>query len=393
MMVLDRSKGRIIGTFQLTVKGVSKVFWRAKRPMSPKRKVASTASVTITDIAREAEVSKSTVSLVLQASPLIRPETAARVREAASRLGYVYNRRAAELRRKSSNTIGVVINDLANPFFAELLVGMERRLVQAGYVCLMAHTEERLDIQEKVLASMREHHAAGLILCPAFDTPESVHETVKAWRIPLLVVIRRLGKGNYDFVGSDNEAGIRLATEHLISQGHKRIAFLGRVGAGPVYEQRRAGYERAMKGHKLPIDPGWIINIPVTRAGGREAIRQVLALPDPPTAAVCYNDVVAFGALSGLGERGLIAGRDFSLIGFDGVAATEHTNPPLSTIDVEPGRLGEVAADILLRRIRNPDGPPVRHLAVPRLIVRQSSSGEPAKAMRRMARDRALPGR
>jgi LacI family transcriptional regulator len=347
--------------------------------MPPKRRAAAAGSITITDLAREAGVSKSTVSLVLQDSPLIRAETAGRVREAAQRLGYVYNRRAAELRRRSSNIIAIVINDLTNPFFAELLVGMERRLVEAGYVCLMAHTDERLDLQEKVLASMREHHAAGIILCPVFETPTSVQETVERWGIPLLVVIRPLSNGRFDFAGADNEAGTRLATEHLIAQGHKRIAFLGRAGAGPVYERRLAGYNRAMKKHKLPIDPQWIINIPPTRAGGREGIRQVLALRNAPKAAVCYNDIVAFGALSGLGAHGLIAGRDFSLVGFDGVAATEHSNPPLSTIDIEPGRLGEAAAEIILRRIRDPGSAPVRHLAVPKLLVRQSSVKQTAK--------------
>lgn len=348
--------------------------------MPSKRKAARAGSVTITDLAREAGVSKSTVSLVLQGSPLIRPQTAARVREAAERLGYVYNRRAAELRLKSSNIIGIVINDLANPFFAELLVGMERKLVDAGYVCLMAHTDERLDLQEKVLASMREHHAAGIILCPAFDTPESVQETVGGWGIPLLVVIRPFANGRFDFAGADNEAGTRLATEHLIAQGHKRIAFLGRAGAGLVYERRLAGYNRAMKKHKLPIDRQLIINVPPTRAGGREGIRQVLDLRNPPKAAVCYNDVVAFGALSALGERGVMAGRDFALVGFDGVAATEHSNPPLTTMDVEPARLGEAAAEVLLRRIREPKSAPVRYLAAPKLVVRQSSVGRKSNA-------------
>src|SRR5512134_658756 len=115
-----------------------------------------TRPMTILDIAAEAKVSKSTVSLVLQGSDLIRDATAERVREAARRLGYVYNRRAAELRRQASNTVGVVINDLMNPFFAEVLVGIERKLVDAGYIVLMAHTHEDLDRQRKVLASMRE---------------------------------------------------------------------------------------------------------------------------------------------------------------------------------------------------------------------------------------------
>jgi LacI family transcriptional regulator len=352
--------------------------------MPRKRKAHPGSSVTITDLAHAADVSKSTVSLVLQDSPLIRPATAARVREAAQRLGYVYNRRAADLRRKSSNIIGIVINDLANPFFAELLVGMERKLGDAGYVCLMAHTDERLDLQEKVLVSMREHHAAGLILCPVFDTPQSVPETVGGWGIPLLLVIRPLSDGKFDYAGADNEVGTQIATEHLIAQGHKRIAFLGRAGAGPVYERRLAGYTRAMKKHKLRVEPEWLINVPPTRAGGRDGIRQVLELRDAPKAAVCYNDIIAFGALSALGERGLTAGRDFALVGFDGVAATEHSNPPLSTIDIEPGRLGEAAAEVMLKRIDNPGGAPVRYLAKPKLVVRQSSVAQQlnAKAQR-----------
>jgi LacI family transcriptional regulator len=344
----------------------------------PSKRKPVPRSITITDLARAADVSKSTVSLVLQGSSLIRPETAARVRDAAQRLGYVYNRRAAELRRKSSNIVGVVINDLANPFFAELLIGIERTLVEAGYLCLMAHTGERLELQEQVLASMREHHAAGIILCPVFDTPGSVQQIVERWGIPLLVVIRPLSNGRHDFAGADNETGTRIATEHLIAQGHKRIAFLGRAGAGPVYERRLAGYTQAMKKHKLSIDPRWIIDVPPTRAGGRDGIQQVLDLRNAPKAAVCYNDVVAFGALSGLGERGLRAGRDFLLIGFDGVAATEHSNPPLSTIDVQPGVLGRQAAELLLRRIREPQAAPVRHLTAPRLVVRQSSVKEGA---------------
>jgi LacI family transcriptional regulator len=343
----------------------------------PGKRNETRGAVTIKDVAREAGVSKSTVSLVLQDSPLIRPDTAERVRGAAEKLGYVYNRQAADLRRKASNIIGVVINDLGNPFFSELLVGMERRLVDAGYICLIAHTDERLDIQEKVLASMREHHAAGLVLCPAFNTPESLRTTVQAWGIPLLIVARSLGKGAYDYVGSDYETGVRLATEHLIEQGHKRIAFLGWAGAGPAYEERRSGFQRAMKDHKLAAASEWIIDVPPTRAGGFDGMRKVLALPNPPSAAVCYNDVVAFGALSALGERGLKAGNDFSLIGFDGVAATEHSNPPLSTVNVDPPQLGATAADVLLRRLADPARRSVRHLVRPKLVVRQSSSATP----------------
>ena len=335
---------------------------------APKRR-----SVTINDVAKASGVSKSTVSLVLRSSPLIAPETAERVRKSVAALGYVYNRQAADLRRESSNMIGIVINDLGNPFFAEMLVGMERRLADAGYISLMAHTNERLDIQEKVLTSMHEYHAAGMILCPAFDTPQALLERTRQSGIPLVIVVREPAAGSYNFVGADNERGTFDASRHLIEQGHRRIAFLGRVGAGPVYDLRRAGFERAMREYDLPISPEWFINIALTREGGRDGIRQCLAINPRPTAAACYNDIVAFGAMSELGEHGLVVGRDFALTGFDGVAATAHTNPPLTTVDVGPGSLGESAAQALLERLADADTPLTRRLIEPRLVVRQSS--------------------
>ena len=330
-------------------------------------------SVTITDVASAAGVSKSTVSLVLQSSPLIAPETAERVRRSVVALGYVYNRRAADLRRESSNMIGIVINDLGNPFFAEMLVGMERRLADAGYISLMAHTNERLDAQDRVLTSMHEYHAAGLILCPAFDTPPALLDRTRRSGIPLVIVVREPAAGNYNFVGADNERGTFEVTRHLVGQGHRRVAFIGRVGGGPVYDFRRAGFERAMREHDLPIAPEWFINIALTREGGRDGIRQALAMNPQPTATVCYNDVVAFGAMSELGEHGLVVGRDFAITGFDGVAAAAHSNPPLTTVDVSPGSLGASAADALLERMANPDAPPTRYLVEPKLVVRQSS--------------------
>src|SRR5438105_3309282 len=143
------------------------------RAMRSSRDGTHGRSQTINDVALAAGVSKSTVSLVLQGSSLIRHETAERVRAAARDLGYVYNRRAAELRGQSSRTIDVVINDLMNPFFAEVLVGIERKLVDAGYVVLMAHTHESLSRQHQVLASMREQNAAGIVLRPPPGTPKS----------------------------------------------------------------------------------------------------------------------------------------------------------------------------------------------------------------------------
>lgn len=327
--------------------------------------------MTILDVAAAAKVSKSTVSLVLQGSELIRAETAERVREAARRLGYVYNQRAADLRRKSSNTIGVIINDLMNPFFAEVLVGLERKLVDAGYIVLMAHTDEDLGRQEKVLRTMREQHAAGIALCPALGTPAALTKTVKSWGIPLVVMVRTLGSGAYDFAGSDNTQGVRLATQHLVDAGHRRIGFLG-GRSGPVLEQRLRGYQAALARARIGYDEKLVFAANPTRAGGYETMQALLDVRPSVQAAVCYNDLAAFGALSALGERGLRAGTDFALMGFDNVLAAAHSNPPLSTVDIRPNHLGEHAATLLLRRIETPALTRQQYLAAPQLVLRQS---------------------
>lgn len=328
-------------------------------------------NVTILDVAAAADVSKSTVSLVLQGSELIRAETAERVRAAARKLGYVYNRRAAELRRKSSNTIGVIINDLMNPFFAEVLVGLERKLVDAGFTVLMAHTSEDLKRQERVLLTMREQHAAGIALCPALGTPSSLTRTVKSWGIPLVVMVRTLGNGTYDFAGSDNARGVQIAVEHLIAAGHRRIGFLGGQ-SGPVLEQRLSGYKMALAAAGIDFDSELVIAAKLTREGGHGAMASLLALRPRVKAAVCYSDLVAFGALSALGESGMRPGADFALMGFDNVLDAAHSNPPLSTVDVRPSELGEQAASILLARIEDPGHSRRQHVITPQLVLRQS---------------------
>ena len=328
-------------------------------------------AITILHVAAEAGVSKSTVSLVLKNSPLIPEETSQRVREAARKIGYVYNRRAAEMRLKSSNTIGVVINDLMNPFFAEVLIGIERKLVEAGYIVFMAHTNENLELQEKVLLSMREQNAAGIVLCPAFGTPNSLPKMVKAWGIPLTVIVRTLGAGSYDFAGSDNERGVYLATKHLIDAGHKRIGFLG-GRAGVTLQQRIAGYRTALTESAIAFDPALVLSANPNRQGGHYTMCALLDIRPRVSAAVAYNDIVAFGALSALGERGLRAGKDFALMGFDNVLDAAHSNPPLSTVDIRPNELGEHAAAILLARIAEPNRARQTYLAAPDLVLRQS---------------------
>jgi LacI family transcriptional regulator len=337
---------------------------------------------TIQDIAAAAGVSKSTVSLVLQESPRIKAETAQKVRDAARALGYVYNRSAANLRGRRSTTIGMVINDLTNPFFVELLVAIERVLAQSGYTTLMAHTAESVETQNRVLRSMREQNVAGLVMSPALGTPDGMPAEIRSWGIPLVLVMRPMGI-DVDTVGVDNTHGFTLATEHLIQQGHTRIAFAGHRRGYVVANQRRQGYLSTMARHALPVDDQWVIDVELTPNGGRDAVRAIFGMSPRPTAVVCYNDQVAFGVLHELDRMGKRAGKALAVVGCDNVMAAEHTNPPLTTLAAGADKLGTMASETLLARLEETDEaakPPVQFFAVPELIVRESSVGAGSRA-------------
>jgi LacI family transcriptional regulator len=343
--------------------------------MSGKRRASS--NVTIIDIAREAGVSKSTVSLVLKGSALVAEETRDKVSKAISKLGYVYNRGAANLRGAQSSVVGMVINDLSNPFFAELAIGIERVLRTSGYIPFIANTAESVVRQAEVVRSMREHGASGIILCPALDTEGREINSLLDLGIPIILAIRRVPGARVSVVASDNVAGAARVTEHLISLGHRRIAFLGGMDPMAVRKDRVTGFTRALEAAGLRIDPALMLESMPTKDGGFTAMSALLSRPDRPTAVVCFNDVVAIGAMLALGRKGLMAGRDIAITGFDDTAEARQVSPPLTTIAVDAGDLGERAAQMLLRQIGSGSLAPETYIGEARLVVRESCCPPP----------------
>jgi LacI family transcriptional regulator len=327
---------------------------------------------TILDIAARAGVSKSTVSLVLRASPLVKPQTRARVHETMAALGYVYNRAAANLRQARSSIVGMVINDLTNPFFAELAVGIERTLASAGHIPLIANTAENLVRQAEVVASMREHGVAGLILCPALETGAAEIANLSRAGIPIVLAIRRIEGVRLSCVLSDNFGGAYQATRHLIGLGHRQIAFLGGRALTSVRADRVAGYCRALAEANLAVDPALSVESMPTKFGGLAAFAAAYALPQRPSAAVCFNDVVAIGAILAAQQRGLSVGRDIAIVGFDDIAEAALMSPALSSVAVDGLGLGDRAAGLLLDSIRSGDRQPEHFVGQARLVVRQS---------------------
>lgn len=341
--------------------------------------------VTVIDIARAAGVSKSTVSLVLQGSSIPRAETRARVNEAIAQLGYVYNRGAANLRQAKSKIIGIVVNDLTNSFFAELAVGMDMIVQSAGYVQFLAHSGEDVDRQSELIASMREHGIAGLILSPARGTSAADLKPIIDSGLPIVLAVRNLPGAKVSSLLSDNYAGAKLAVQHLIELGHRRIAFIGGFPDTHVFTERTQGYLDAMANWRLPVDDDAIISVAPSRAGGAEGVAHALrSRRSAPTAAVCFNDAVAFGVCDGLRSQRMEPGRDFSVVGFDDVIEARSAVPALTTVSVNPQRLGQQAAQLLFKQINSGAGTTETIRSAVRLVVRQSTAA-PAMSDRELA--------
>lgn len=329
--------------------------------------------ITLTEVARHAGVSRSTVSLVLRGSPLVAPETRDRVQASIEALGYIYNRGAATLRAARTDVVGLLVTEINNPFYGELIAGMDEVLDEQGVVAFLGNTAESLERQDRFLQRMREHNVDGVILCPAAGSKPDLLERLRRWRLPCVQALRFLASNDGDYAGVDYQFGLEIVTEHLIRLGHTRIAFVGGNLAHSATAARRAGFAAAMKRHGLSAD--LVVRCPLTRRAGAEAVGALLDRPDPPTAALCFNDVVAFGVMLGLEARGLRAGRDMAVTGFDDVPEAALSRPALTTVATSARQIGQEAARLLLRRIADPQGAMERVILPSRLVVRESCGG------------------
>ncbi len=329
---------------------------------------------TIIDVANRAGVSKSTVSLVLQNSPLVRSNTREDVRRAMVELGYVYNRSAAQLRQSNTGLIGLVINDLRNPFFTEFATSVQMALSAKGFATVLANTDEDPALQAQVVSAMLEHGVAALVLSPAYGEVDATFEAIARANVPTMQVLRRAvpDVARFPFAVPDYQAGSRLATDHLLQSGARRIAFIGGVSGREVTEQRMAGYLAALAGAgmeplHLPGRPG--------RAFGREAALRMAAEHPGVDAVLCFNDLVALGILSGCAEIGRRVGPDIKVVGFDDIEECAQAWPPLSSVRCDIAALGRLVAGTVLRWLETGERPPQEMVTPVDLVIRTSSRG------------------
>jgi LacI family transcriptional regulator len=336
------------------------------------------APVTLRDVARLAGVHPGTVSRALNPATeaLVNDDTVRRVREAATELGYRPNPMARGLKTNRTYTIGVLIPDIQNPLFPPIIRGIDDVLGPAGYTPLIANTDNDPERERTDVDAMRARQVDGFITATARRDHELLDEVARS-TAPVVLVNRRVEDGLLPSATPDDRRGSRLATEHLLALGHRRIAHL----AGPPELStglgRREGYADAMRAAGLDVEPGLVrAGRMFTEPEGARLCAELLDAGETFTAIVAANDLMALGCYDVFAARGLDCPRDISVVGFNDMPFADRFRPPLTTIRIPHYEIGVAAAELLLDLLRDPETPP-REVVLPAEVVVRGSTAPP----------------
>ncbi|WP_324716592.1 LacI family DNA-binding transcriptional regulator [Carboxydochorda subterranea] len=331
--------------------------------------------ITLRDIAREAGVSINTASRALTGKPDVSDKTRRLVQAVADRLDYRPNQLARGLRQRKTATIGVVVADLANPFFAEVAEGIERTAAGEGYSIIVANTEENEERERRAVHTLVERQVDGILIAPTQSSDASIRYLLQR-RIPVVLLARFFEHLQVPAVINDDREGARLAVRHLIQRGHRDILYLN----GPPYNSsarlRLSGYQDALQEAGIPFRSSLVISTDARAAGGYAAIQQALAAGLPFTAVFCFSDYVSFGAIRALRQARLGIPKDVAVMGYDDIDLAGLVEPALSTVHIAKTRLGQVAARMLMGMME-PSGKQAERVGVtvlaPQLVIRESA--------------------
>ena len=332
----------------------------------------------IKDIAKEAGVSHTTVSRALRGSPLISEETTKRIQEKAHKLGYLPSAAARSLKTNRSQAIGVIVSHIDDPYFSEVLRGIEEVAQGSNYSLFMAASQHNPEREATIVQAMRQHRVDGVIICSTtFSDQQSQH--LSKYGIPIVVVNNQAVEDYRYSIYHDDVDGSRQLTRHLIALGHRKIAYLGNSSSGRTTQDRLTGFHQEMDSAGLPIPDRFVYETPDSDPEKSVlAVDHFLNLPERPTAIVCFNDMTAIGMLKNLRERGVLIPGEISITGFDNIVFSNYTNPPLTTFDQPKRFIGQKAAELILSLLD-----PIAKLGVPeqklqilqgKLLIRDSTA-------------------
>ncbi|MEP2782370.1 MAG: LacI family DNA-binding transcriptional regulator [Pseudoruegeria sp.] len=335
---------------------------------SPEEKPA-----TIEDVARLAGVSIATVSRAIRMPEKVAEATRKKVTAAIARTGYTANAMAQNLRMQRSKMVLVLAPSIADPNFPGILIGLEKAAIKRGYGVLIGNTEGDVSLEETHMKFLSTGMADGLILLtghtPVAGWPKS---PVRSFP-PMVTVGRPIPESNISYVGVDDIAASKMATEYLISLGHKEVAYISGGSTDVVSDLRYKGYQDGLAESSSPMK-NWRIEGDGSSESGRAAVERLFIKDTIPTAFFCFNDHTAIGVISALTLRGYRVPEDFSVIGFDDIPFASHVSPGLTTIRQPRHKIGEQAMEILLNTLENPQTPQQQALLHGDLVIRHSAA-------------------
>lgn len=329
---------------------------------------------TIRDVAKMSGVSISTVSLALNDTGRVSPETYQKIRAAAQAVGYAPNPVAQSLKSGRSRLIGMIVGDISNPFFGRMLKGVERSALDRNHLVIVSDSGGKPEQELAILDHLSEQRVAGIIITPHGRSPEYAAR-INRLPMPFVLVDHRVPGVETDYIGSDNVLASAMLTEHLIRFGHRRIAHIaGRTG---LYTTglRLKGFVDTMRGAGIEVDPTLIVD---GHYDGERAYAEAMRLmtrPDRPTAILAANNVMALGALQAINDLGFKCPRDISLTSIDDVPWGNVIQPRITMVVQQVDELARIASEWLLERIRargTAPLPPREHILIPQLVVGQS---------------------
>lgn len=334
--------------------------------------------VTIKDIAKQAGVSHSTVSRALRDSSLISDETTNLIKQTASELGYLPSVAARSLKTNRSQALGVIVSNIDDPYFSEILQGIEEVAQNNSYSLFMAASQRDSEREQMIVKAMRQHRVDGVIICSTtFSDAQS--SQLSKYGIPIVVVNNQAAEDYRYSIYHDDVDGSRQLTRHLIELGHRKIAYLGNSLSGRTTQDRLSGFRQEMKTAGLSIPDSFIYEISGSEPeNASPAAKHFLDLEDGPTALVCFNDMMAIGVLKILQQRSVRVPEEFSITGFDNIVFSNYTNPPLTTFDQPKRFIGQKAAELILSILASTSAVNVAEQKIQilkgNLLVRESTS-------------------
>lgn len=332
--------------------------------------------VTIADVARHANVSKMTVSRVINRSSKVSPETLARIQQAIKELGFVPNAIAQNLSRGQGRSLALIIPDVRNPFFTDVAYGVEEVAQRQDYGVFLCNSDGLLDKEQRHVDMVISNRISGLIITVANDQSRKLIKRLIERTVPFVLLFREIDNVAADLVTSDGIYATRMLTNHLINLGHRRIAFLNGPLNISTSRYRAQGFREMLDSHTIPFDPAMIIETTLTRESVAAPLQYLLDLPDEmrPTAIMTGSSITAVALIGELRSRGLRVPEDMAVVCFEDIELASALDPFLTVVAHPARTFGNVAAQLLLDRVNQPinQSSPQRITLLPELIVRRS---------------------